>query len=252
MLRLLTSLLCAGGALSTALGDEALVAVAASFVAPMEAVAAAVEADTTHVVTLVSGSTGGLYAQILNGAPFDLFVAADAERPRLLESSGHGIAGTRATVALGRLVLLSRDTALIEMHGLDALREASIRRIAIANPRLAPYGVAAQQTLETLGLWQQIQPRLVRGESVAQTYAMTATANAELGFVALAQALAHDADVAYTQVPDELHAPIRQDMIVLDRARDNAAAQVVYDFLLSTRGRELVEGFGYGSPTEPP
>ena len=252
MLRLLTSLLCAGSALSTALGDEALVAVAASFVAPMEAVAAAVEADTTHVVTLVSGSTGGLYAQILNGAPFDVFVAADAERPRLLESSGHGIAGTRATVALGRLVLLSSDTALIETHGLDALREASIRRIAIANPRLAPYGVAAQQTLETLGLWQQIQPRLVRGESVAQTYAMTVTANAELGFVALAQTLAHDADVAYTRVPEELHAPIRQDMIVLDRARDNAAAQVVYDFLLSARGRELVEGFGYGSPREQP
>ena len=250
----MTLLLCALGtsATRTALSDEALVAVAASFVPPMEAVAAAIEAETTHAVTLVSGSTGGLYAQIVNGAPFDLFVAADAERPHRLEDSGHGIASTRTTVALGRLVLLSSDTGLIDGRGLEALHHESIRRIAIANPSIAPYGVAAQQVLEALGLWQTLQSRLVRGESVAQTYAMTATANAELGFVALAQALAHNGDVAYERVPDELYAPIRQDMIVLERARHNAAAQVVHDFLRSARGRAIVERFGYGNPVGRP
>jgi molybdate transport system substrate-binding protein len=250
----MTLLLCAGGAVATrtALGDEALVAVAASFVPPMEIVAAAVEADTTHAVTLVSGSTGGLYAQIVNGAPFDVFVAADAERPRLLEENGHGVAGTRTTIALGRLVLLSTDTALINARGLESLRDESVRRIAIANPSLAPYGIAAQQVLETLGLWQALQPRLVRGESVAQTYAMTATANAELGLVALAQAIAHAGDVAYERVPDTLYAPIRQDTIILQRARDNAAARAVHDFLRSARGREIVERFGYGAPAGRP
>ncbi|NIW23536.1 MAG: molybdate ABC transporter substrate-binding protein [Gammaproteobacteria bacterium] len=252
MLRLITSLLCVVAALATrtALSDEALVAVAASFVPPMEAVAAAIEAETTHTVTLVSGSTGGLYAQIVNGAPFDVFVAADAERPRLLDDGGQGLADTRTTVALGRLVVLSSDAALINAHGLDALRDDSIRRIAIANPSIAPYGVAAQEVLEALGLWQAVQPRLIRGESVAQTYAMTATANAELGFVALAQALAHDGNMAYAHVPDNLHTPIRQDMIVLERARENAAARIVHDFLRGARGREIVERFGYGAPSE--
>ena len=252
MPRLTTWLLCGVGAIAarSALSDEALVAVAASFVPPMEVVAAAIEAETTHSITLVSGSTGGLYAQILNGAPFDVFVAADAERPRLLAQSGHGIAATRTTVALGRLVLLSRDTALIDARGLDALRGGTLRRVAIANPNLAPYGLASQQVLEALDLWQVLQPRLVRGESVAQTYAMTATGNAELGFVALAQALARDGNVAYEHVPEELHAPIRQDVIVLERARDNTAARAVHEFLQSTRGRETGERSGYASPAE--
>ena len=245
-------LLCALGVISArgALGDEALVAVAASFVPPMQAVAAAINAETGHSITIVSGSTGGLYAQIVNGAPFDVFVAADAERPRLLEENGHGIVGTRATVALGRLVLVSTDRALIDARGLDALREDSIRRIAIANPSLAPYGVAAQQVLEALDLWQALQPRLVRGESVAQTHAMTATANAELGLVGLAQVLAHNGNLAYVPVPDELYAPIRQNLIVLERARDNAAAWAVRDYLLGSRGRKIVERFGYGIAAE--
>jgi len=248
MLRVTILLLCAASAVSAraALGDEALVAVAASFIPPMQAVADAIEAESGHTIELVSGSTGGLYAQIVNGAPFDVFVAADAQRPRLLEENGHGISGTRATVALGRLVLVSSDTALIDARGLDALRDESIRRIAIANPSLAPYGVAAQQALEALNLWQSLQPRLVRGESVAQTFAMTATANAELGLVALAQALAHTGDVAYTPFPDELYSPIRHDMIVLEHGDDNAAALAVHDFLRSDRGRAIVEHFGYG------
>jgi len=254
MPRLTTLLLLALGAIAprATLSEEALVAVAASLVPPMETVAATIEAETVHTVTLVSGSTGGLYAQIVNGAPFDVFVAADAERPRLLEESGHGVAGTRTTVALGQLALLSSNTAMIEARGLEALRDESLRRVAIANPSLAPYGVAAQQALETLGLWHVLQPRLVRGESVAQTFAMTATGNAELGFVALAQALAHNGNVAYERVPDTLHAPIRQDMIVLERARGNAAADTVRDFLQSDRGRAIIVRFGYEDPAGDP
>ena len=249
MLRLTTWLLCAIGAISarTAVGDEALVAVAASFVPPMQAVAAAIEAETAHALTLVPGSTGGLYAQIVNGAPFDVFVAADTERPRLLEEGGHSVTGTRATIAVGELVLFSTDVELIRGSGLDALHNDALRRIAIANPRLAPYGVAAQQALEALGLWQTLQPKLVRGQSVAQTFAMTATANAELGLVALAQVRAHGESAAYVPVPDALHAPIRQDMIVLERARNNAAAFALHDFLRSARGREIVARFGYGT-----
>lgn len=252
MLRSLTWLVCAVGAVlpQNVLSDEALVAVAASFVPPMEAIAAAIEDETTHVITLVSGSTGGLFAQIVNGAPFDVFVAADTERPRLLEQNGLGITGTRATVALGQLVLLSSDPARIDARGLDALNEPSVRRIAIANPNLAPYGVAAREALEALGLWHSLQQRLVRGESVAQAFAMTATANAELGFAALAQALAHDGNVAYERVPDELYTPIHQEMILLERARNNAAARAVHDFLRSDRGGAIVERFGYDRPAE--
>lgn len=252
MLRLTTLVFCAFAACSagTAYGDEALVAVAASFVAPMNAVAAAIEADTEHAVTVVSGSTGGLYAQIVHGAPFDVFVAADAERPRLLEESGHGLLGTRATVALGKLVLFSTDAELIRASGLDALRRDSVGRIAIANPRVAPYGVAAQQTLAALDLWQTLQPKLVRGESVAQTYAMTATANAELGLVALSQVVAAGDNAFHVTVPEELYAPIRQDMIVLAKARNNAAALAVHDLLRSARGRALIASFGYGLPAE--
>lgn len=227
--------------------EDVLVAVAASFLPPMEAVAAAFEARTDHSVRVVSGSTGGLYAQIVNGAPFDLFVAADAERPRRLEASGRGLAGTRATVALGRLVLFSHDPALIGAQGLEALRNPDLGHVAIANPRVAPYGAAAQQTLEALGLWQTLLPRLVRGESVAQTYAMVATGNADVGFVALAQVMAPDSLGAYVVVPERYHAPIDQDLILLSRARDNAAATALRAYLLSAPGKEIIRAFGYSA-----
>jgi molybdate transport system substrate-binding protein len=233
-----------------AVGDDVRVAVAASFIPPMEGVAAAFEAATDHSVTIVSGSTGGLYAQIVNGAPFDVFVSADAERPRLLEASGNGVAGTRATVALGRLVLLSYDPALVRERGLEALTDPAVRHIAIANPAVAPYGVAAQQTLEALGLWSSLATRLVRGDSVAQTYAMVATGNAQVGFVAMAQVLAGDGTGAFVSVPESYYRPIRQDVIVLARAGENRAALDLRAYLLGTSGQDIIRAHGYA--TEPP
>jgi molybdate transport system substrate-binding protein len=227
--------------------DEALLAVAASFVPPMQAVTDVFERETQHVVTIVSGSTGGLYAQIVNGAPFDVFVAADAERPQRLEASGRGLAGTRATVAYGRLVLLSRDPDLVGKLGLDALESNSVRHLAIANPRIAPYGAAAQQTLEALGLWDALAPRIVRGESVAQTYAMIATGNADLGFVALAQVFTTGRAGAYVIVPETYYAPLQQDIIVLTRARNNPAAHAVREYLLGEPAQEIIRSFGYAT-----
>ena len=234
----------AGGSVAA---ENALLAVAASFVPPMEAVATAFTQETQHTITLVSGSTGGLYAQIVNGAPFDVFVAADAERPRLLEASGYGVAGTRSTVAFGRLALLSWDPDLVGELGLGALKSDTVRHIAIANPRVAPYGLAAQQALETLDLWESLAPRIVRGESVAQTYAMIATGNADLGFVALAQLSAPGSIGGYVLVPESYYAPIRQDVIVLARARDNPAARAVRDYLLSGPAKDIIRSHGYAT-----
>jgi molybdate transport system substrate-binding protein len=227
--------------------SEALLAVAASFVPPMEAVAAAFERDTQHSLKLVSGSTGGLYAQIVNGAPFDVFVAADAQRPQLLETSGHGLAGTRATVAFGRLVLLSYDPTLVGSLGLDALQSSTVRHIAIANPRVAPYGSAAQETLEAMGLWDALALRIVRGESVAQTYAMVATGNADLGFVALAQVSASDQRGSFVIIPETYYAPIRQEVVVLTRARNNPAALAIRNYLLGPAAQAIIRGYGYAT-----
>lgn len=243
---LLLAVLCCAPARAV-VADEALVAVAASFVPPMQAIATAFEQTRDHSVTIVSGSTGGLYAQIVNGAPFDLFLAADAERPRLLETSGHGVAGTRATVAFGRLVLFSRDAALLSPAGLDALRNPALRHIAIANPTVAPYGIAARETLEALGLWETLMTRLVRGESVAQTYAMVATGNAELGFVAMAQVLADAESGAYLPVPDQYYSPIRHDVIVLARANGNPAALELRGFLLGAPAKDIIRAHGYAT-----
>jgi molybdate transport system substrate-binding protein len=225
---------------TTATSDEALFAVAASFVPPLRAVADRFAEETPHTIRIASGSTGALYAQIVNGAPFDVFVSADAERPALLEAAGRGVAGTRSTVARGRLVLLGA-------HELEALTDPTVRRIAIANPAVAPYGLAARQTLEALGLWEPLATRIVRGESVAQTYAMIATGNAELGFVALAQVLAADSPGDYIIVPEQYYAPIHQDVIVLDRARDNPAARAAAEFLRSDAAKTIIRRYGYAT-----
>ena len=226
--------------------DDVLVAVAASLVPPMTVLADEFERASGHRVQLASGSTGALYAQAINGAPFDVFVAADAQRPQQLVAAGIGIATTRATIAFGRLALFSNDAEIIAANGLDALRDSAIRHIAIANPSVAPYGAAAQQTLEALGLWAPDDTRIVRGESVAQTFAMIATGNAEIGFVALAQVVDAGRDPGdYIIVPARYYTPIRHDAVVLTRARDHLAAQAFHEFLLSAVAKTALESFGY-------
>lgn len=235
-------------AAAPARADEALVAVAANFAHAAEALESAFEAASEHEVTIATGSTGQLYAQIVHGAPFDVFLAADAERPRLLERSGAAAAGTRFTYAVGRLALWSPDPGRIPADGAEALR-ADIRRLAIANPDIAPYGAAAMETLRALGLDDALAPELVRAENIGQAYALTATGNAELGIVALSSVLSSRTgpEGSYWCVPSDLYAPIRQDAVLLARADADPAARAFLAFLKTDAARAIIESYGYGT-----
>jgi molybdate transport system substrate-binding protein len=229
---------------------EVSVAVAANFTVPMQKIARAFEQDTGHKAVLSFGSTGALYSQIRNGAPFEVFLSADDTTPARLEREGLGVPGTRLTYAVGRLVLWSRQPGLIDANA-DVLRGSSFRRLAVANPKLAPYGAAAIETLTAMGVLQTVQPKIVQGENVAQTWQFVATGNAELGFVALSQ-VAVDGQVTQGSawvVPDELHTPIRQDAVLLTRGKDNAAARALLEYLDSEKARALIRSCGYTVPT---
>ncbi len=227
-----------------AFAEEALVAVAANFAAPMEALEAAFEKESGHALTVSIGATGKLYAQIANGAPFDILLAADAERPERLEAEGRAVAGSRFTYAVGRLALWSADPALIGEDGAALLREGKFRRLAIANPDLAPYGAAAMEVLEGLGLAGTLRPRIVMGENIGQAFAMVASANAELGFVALSQIAGDDRGSRWIP-PSDSYAPIRQDAVLLARAAENEAALAFLAYLKSDEARAVVEKYGY-------
>ena len=221
------------------------VAVASNFAVSMRAVAATFEERTDHELVLVPGATGQLYAQILNGAPFDVFLAADADRPARLVDDGLAVVGSRFTYARGRLALWSADPGGFADRGIERLTDGDFRRIAIANPELAPYGVAAKQVLERLEVREALRPRTAVGQSVGQAFAMTATGNAELGLVALSQALDWDGPASYVAVPAEFHAPIDQDAILLNRGADNAAAVAFMAFLRSDAARRIIRDAGY-------
>ncbi len=225
---------------------EVRIAVAANFAPTLRALAKDFSANTGHRVQISSGSTGKHYAQIRNGAVFDVFLAADSARPTRLEAEGIGIAGSRFTYAVGRLVLWVPGQTEIDRPE-DYLRNARFRRLAIANPRLAPYGLAAQQVLETWQLWDRLQDRLVRGENVAQAYQFVATGNAQSGLVALSQLLLGDRDGrgAYRIIPDELHASIRQDALLL---RSGTAAEAFLEYLRSEPAARMIRDAGYGLP----
>jgi len=228
--------------------EQATVAVAANFAEPLETLQGLFEERTGHIITVVSGSTGKLYAQIAHGAPYDLLLAADAERPARLAEEGLGVAASRFTYAIGRLALWSPDPARVT-DDLETVLRRPFRHLAIANPALAPYGAAARETLAALGLWQALEPKLVRGENVAQAFQMVATGNAELGLVALAYVRSprNPAPGSHRAVPPHLHAPIRQDAILLARAADNAAAHAFMDFLRSPEAAAVIERFGYAA-----
>ena len=168
--------------------DEVQVAVAANFTAPMKMIAAEFEKDSGHKVQLSFGSTGKLYAQIKNGAPFEVMLAADEKTPAKLEKEGAGVAGSRFTYAIGKLVLWSPKPGYVDEKG-EVLAKGDFKHVSIANPKLAPYGVAAIETLTALKLLESIEPKLVQGENIAQTHQFVATGNAELGFVALSQVM---------------------------------------------------------------
>ena len=223
------------------------VAVAANFTAPMQKIAKAFEQETGHKALLSFGSTGNFYAQIRNGAPFHVLLAADDDTPLKIEQEGLGVPGSRFTYAIGKLVLWSKQPGLVDDKG-DILRSGKFARIAIANPKLAPYGAAAIDTMAKLGLLPVLQPRFVQGENIAQTYQFIATENAPLGFVALSQVLVDGKIVQGSAwiVPAGLHAPIAQDALVLSAGKDNPAATALMDFLRSDRAKVLIRSYGYG------
>ncbi len=229
-----------------ALAGEVQVAVAANFAAPMQRIAAAFERDTGHQARLAFGGTGKFYAQIKHGAPFQVFLAADAETPARLEREGLARPGSRFTYAVGRLVLWSARPGFVDGQG-AVLKRGGFDRLALANPKLAPYGAAAVQVLQRLDQLAALQARFVQGENVGQAYQFVATGSAELGFVALSQ-VAKDGVVASGSgwlVPASLHAPIRQDAVLLARGRGNPAAAALMQYLRGDAAKAIIRAFGY-------
>lgn len=224
---------------------QAHIAVASNFAAPMKKLATQFEQTTGHTLTLSYGATGKLYAQIKNGAPFDVLLAADDKTPARLMREGDAV--QRQTYAIGRLVLWSDRPGFID--GSDAvLRQNRFQRLAIANPRLAPYGSAAMEVLTQLKLTDRVQGKWVIGENIAQTYQFVASGNAELGFVALSQVMQDGKLVSGSAwlVPASLHSPIRQDAVLLKRGENNEAARAFFDYLKTPAAALiLIRSYGY-------
>ncbi len=223
-------------------------AVAANFTGAATALAQAFTAKTGHEVVLSFGSSGQLYAQITQGAPFDVFLSADQERPAALVREGLAVGESRFTYALGKLALFSTDPALVT--GAETLREGKFRKLAIADPGAAPYGAAAVAAIEALGLTGALTPRLVTGTSIAQAFQFVVTGNAELGFVALSQLVEGPGDGSRWVVPQELYPPIRQDVVLLRSAADMEAARALLDFMRGEEGIALILQHGYAAVAE--
>ena len=242
------ALIVLGITASPARSADALIAVATNFAEPMEVLEADFERRSSHTIAIAPGSTGKLYGQIIQGAPFDVLLAADRDRPERLEAEGYAVSGSRFTYAIGRLTLWSADPTLIPADGLTVLQSGAFRSLAIANPDLAPYGSAALETLAMHGLVDALSDKLVRGQNAGQAFALIATGNAALGLVALSSVLSARNTIKGSRwdVPATDHMPIAQDAVLLARAADNPAARDFMDYLRSTHAREIIGRFGYG------
>lgn len=231
---------------SVSRAETVQVAVAANFTAPAKALAEILAKTTGHEAKLSFGATGAFYTQIKNGAPFDILLAADDERPTKLEKEGDTVPGSRFTYAIGQLVLWSAKPGFVDSQG-AVLKGGQFNKIAIANPKLAPYGAAAVEAMDKLGLTAALQPKLVTGESIGQTYNFISTGNAELGFVALAQVLDGGKLKSGSMwvVPAKYHAPIVQEAVILKRAAGNPAAKAWMDLLRSPRSKDFIRSYGY-------
>ncbi len=246
---LMAAWLAVASAPGVAQADVVHVAVAANFTAPAKALAEILRKSTGHEAKLSFGATGAFYTQIKQGAPFDVLLAADDERPLRLEQEGDSVPGSRFTYAIGQLALWSAKPGLVDDQG-AVLKGGAFNKLAIANPKLAPYGAAAVQTLDKLGLAAALQAKLVVGESIGQTYNFIATGNADLGFVALAQVLEGGKLKSGSMwvVPAQDHAPIVQDAVMLKRAASNPAAQAWMTLLKSPNTQALIRSYGYAVP----
>ena len=212
----------------------------------MQKIAQAFEKDTGHKAQLAFGATGKFYAQIKNGAPFAVLLAADAKTPARLEAEALSVAGTRFTYATGRLALWSKQTNVVDDKG-EVLRSNSFNKLAIAEPKLAPYGIAAMEVIHKLGVQANVTPKLVQGESIGQTYQFVSTENAQLGFVALSQ-ISIDGRISQGSawvVPQSLHTPLKQDAVLLKAGKDNAAALALLKYLQSDAAKTIIRGYGY-------
>lgn len=252
LLRVVLKTLSAAGALLLVLpvpAAEVAVATAANFTAAINRLAPDFERRSGHKVVASFGATGTLYAQIKNGAPFDILLAADAAHPLRMETEGLTVPGSRFTYATGRLALWSAKPGVVDKDA-QILRRGEFAHLAIANPKTAPYGAAAVQVLQHLGVEARVRPRIVQGENITQTFQFVSTGNALLGFVAWAQVRALPAAQAgsYWLVPAELHDPLHQDAVLLKRAAGLAAARAFLDYLRSPPARSIITELGYTTP----
>ncbi len=231
---------------SGAFADEVKVAVAANFTAPIQAIAPEFEKATGHKLVASFGATGQIYAQIKNGAPFDVFLSADDSTPAKLESEGDIVPGSRFTYAIGSLVLWSADASYLD--GSDAaLKAGQFKHLSIANPKAAPYGLAATQVLDKLGLTEAVKSKLVEGQNITQAHQFVSTSNAELGFVALSQVY-KDGQVTSGSawiVPDAMYDPIKQDAVILKQGANNPAAAALVEYLKGPEAAKVIKSFGY-------
>lgn len=227
--------------------DTVQVAVAANFSAPMQAIAKAFEQQSGNHLELSSGATGKFYTQIKAGAPFAVLLAADAKTPQKLVREGDGVAGSEFSYARGKLVLWSANATLVDVDGKVLADTGKYSHLAVANPALAPYGAAAMQVLQQLGLTTAVQGKLVTGENIGQTYEFAASGNAELGFVALSQVYA-DGRISKGSawvVPAKLYDPLQQDAVLLKTGETQAAARALLDFLRSDTAKAIIRSYGY-------
>ncbi len=228
---------------------EVNAAVAANFTAPVQQIAELFQKETGHTVKLSFGSSGKFYAQIKEGAPFDVFLAADEKNPKLLEDEGLAVKDSRFVYALGKLVLWSAKPGFVDDKG-AVLGKGQFNKLAYADPKLAPYGLAAQEALQKMKLWDKLQGKLVTGESITQTWQFAATGNAELAFIALSQ-ITKDGKVtegSWWIVPADMYTPIQQSAVQLSAAKDPAAAKAFMQFLKSEKALAIIRSFGYGLP----
>ena len=228
------------------MAGEVSVAVASNFTAPMKAIVQAFERDTGHRAILSFGATGQFYAQIKNGAPFAVLLAADDETPARLEREGVAVPGNRFTYATGKIVLWSKKADLVDTNG-EILKTGKFDKLALANPKLAPYGAAAMQVLEKLNLTKQLGPKLVEASNIGQTFQFVSSGNAALGFVALSQVFENGKlkEGSGWVVPSNMYSPIKQDAVLLTSGKANVAAQALLQYLRSDKAKAIIVSFGY-------
>lgn len=231
---------------SSVFAGEVQVAVAANFTAPVQAIAKQFEQDTGNKVLASFGATGQFYSQIKNGAPFEVFLAADDERPAKLEAEGGTVPGSRFTYAVGSLALWSAKADYVDDKG-EVLKKNAFNHLAIANPKAAPYGLAATQVMQKLGLADTLKPKIVEGQSIGQTQQFVASGNAELGFVALSQVYKDGKLTSGSAwlVPGDLHDPIKQDAVILTKGKNNPVAAAFVDYLKGPKAAEIIKSYGY-------